>query len=153
MSNYFHTLCAVALALALGGCVMAGSEAPTQQLEVHTILGHREVAGVGCILSNSAGRWFVMAPGRVTVERTRDPLSIDCAREGVGSAREQAASHNASLFDTDKLIGNTAITLGMDGYLNRQAGDGVAYPATLTIMMRGAREGGDGGAEHGNVVF
>jgi len=153
MSNYFHTFCAAALALALGGCVMAGAEAPTQQLEVHTILGHREVAGVGCVLSNSAGRWFVMAPGRVTVERTRDPLSIDCAREGVGRAREQAASHNASLFDTDKLIGNAAITLGMDAYLNRQAGDGVAYPSTLTVMMRGAQEGGDGVAEHGNVVF
>jgi len=146
-----------ALTLALGGCVMGSGESPSQQLEVHTILGHREVAGVGCVLSNSAGRWFVVAPGRVIVERTRDPLTIDCAREGVGSAREMAASHNAGLFDTDKLIGNVVISAGMDGYINRQAGAGVAYPSTLTILMRPAssRQGDpDATADSGgNVVF
>jgi hypothetical protein len=143
MSNYLHTFGALALALTLGGCVMASAESPSQQLEVHTILGHREVAGVGCVLSNSAGRWFVVAPGRVTVERTRDPLTIDCAREGIGSAREMAASYNAGLFDTDKLIGNIVISAGMEGYINRQAGAGVTYPSTLTILMRGtgARQG------------
>ncbi|RYE77343.1 MAG: hypothetical protein EOO80_10975, partial [Oxalobacteraceae bacterium] len=131
----FRIACALALAAATAGCVVASADAPSQQLEVHTILGHREVVGVGCVLSNSAGRWFVVAPGRVTVERTRDPLTIDCAREGLGSAREQAYSHNASLFDTDKLIGNVVITAGMEGYINRKAGDGVAYPSTLTILL------------------
>jgi hypothetical protein len=152
----FRIACALALATATAGCVVAGANAPSQQLEVHTILGHREVVGVGCVLSNSAGRWFVVAPGRVTVERTRDPLTIDCAREGVGSAREQAQSHNASLFDTDKLIGNVVITAGMEGYINRQAGDGVAYPSTLTILMRaaGGRPGDpDAAPAPGNVVF
>lgn len=153
----FRIACALALAAATAGCVAAGADAPSQQLEVHAILGHREVAGVGCVLSNSAGRWFVVAPGRVTVERTRDPLTIDCAREGVGSAREQAQSHNASLFDTDKLIGNVVITAGMEGYINRQAGDGVAYPSTLTILMRaaGGRPGDPESATEasGNVVF
>lgn len=152
----FRIACALALAAATAGCVVAGADAPSQQLEVHTILGHREVVGVGCVLSNSAGRWFVVAPGRVTVERTRDPLTIDCAREGVGSAREQAQSHNASLFDTDKLIGNVVITAGMEGYINRQAGDGVAYPSTLTVLLRSAKgRPGDPDAvpEPGNVVF
>ena len=158
MSNFPMTsgLCALTLAFALGGCVIAPAEPPSQQLEVHTILGHSEVAGVGCVLSNSAGRWFVVAPGRVTVERTRDPLTIDCAREGVGSAREQAASHNAGLFDTDKLIGNVVITAGMAGYINRQAGDGVAYPSTLTVLLRSVagRPGDpDTPSEPGNVVF
>lgn len=153
----FRIACALALAAATAGCVVASADAPSQQLEVHTILGHREVVGVGCVLSNSAGRWFVVAPGRVTVERTRDPLTIDCAREGVGSAREQAQSHNASLFDTDKLIGNVVITAGMEGYINRQAGDGVAYPSTLTILMRaaGGRPGDPESTTEpsGNVVF
>ncbi|WP_323144032.1 hypothetical protein [Massilia phyllosphaerae] len=153
---HFRIACALALAAATAGCVVASADAPLQQLEVHTILGHREVVGVGCVLSNSAGRWFVVAPGRVTVERARDPLTIDCAREGVGRAREQAASHNASLFDTDKLIGNVVITAGMDGYINRQAGEGVAYPSTLTILMRaaGGRPGDpDAAPAPGNVVF
>ncbi|TQK10599.1 hypothetical protein [Herbaspirillum sp. SJZ107] len=152
----FRIACALALAAATAGCVVAGADAPSQQLEVHTILGHREVVGVGCVLSNSAGRWFVVAPGRVTVERTRDPLTIDCAREGVGSAREQAASHNAGLFDTDKLIGNVVITAGMEGYINRQAGEGVAYPSTLTILLRaaGGRPGDpDAAPVPGDVVF
>ena len=47
MSNlYLRSACALALLAAAGGCVTSGTS-NEQQLEVHTILGHREVAGVG----------------------------------------------------------------------------------------------------------
>jgi hypothetical protein len=157
MSNsYFRTGCAVALAVATSGCVTTMGETPTQQLEVHTILDHREVAGVGCVLSNGAGRWFVVAPGRVTVERSRSPLTIDCARAGTGDAREVAVAHATSFFDSDRLIGNIIVSAGGAPYINANDGSGVAYQSILTVLMHPApAPAGTPGAsgENGNVVF
>jgi len=139
MSNFYsHGACALALTAVLAGCVITPTPT-TQQLELHTILDHREVTGVGCVLSNSAGRWFVVAPGRVTVERTREPLTVDCAREGAGSAREQVAARADSRIDADKLIGNLIVRTPLDGYFDRNAGAGVAYPSIITVLMRPAQ--------------
>jgi hypothetical protein len=140
--HLFRTACACALALALGACASMG-EVPNQQLEIHTILDHREVAGVGCVLANSAGRWFVVAPGRVTVQRSRDPLSVDCARDGA-AAVELAQARATGLIDGDKLIGKLVIKAGMDGYVSRFDGAGVAYPSTLTVLLHPAGAGAEG---------
>jgi hypothetical protein len=143
MSNScLHTACALALTAAIAGCASMG-DVPTQQIEVHTILDHREVAGVGCVLANSAGRWFVVAPGRITVQRSRDPLTVDCARDGVGAV-EVAQARSASVFDGDKLIGNLIITAGMGDYVSRFDGAGVAYQSTLTVLMHPAQGRTDG---------
>jgi hypothetical protein len=153
---YFRSACAGALAvlaIVLGGCVTSTATPPTQQLEVHTILDHREVTGVGCVLSNAAGRWFVVAPGRVTVERSRSPLTIDCARAGTGGAREVAEAHASSFFDTDRLIGNIIVSAGGTGYVNPYDGNGVVYPSTLTVLMRPTQAAVPGPAAAGNVVF
>jgi len=139
MSNsYSRIACAFALTAFLAGCVITPTTT-TQQLELHTILDHREVTGVGCVLSNGAGRWFVVAPGRVTVERTREPLSVDCAREGTGSAREQVAARPGSRFDADRLIGNLIVRTPLDAYFDRNAGASVAYPSIITVLMRPAQ--------------
>jgi len=145
-----------ALCIALAGCVATPSATPMQQLEVHTILGHREVTGVGCVLSNAAGRWFVMAPGRVTIERSRSPLTIDCAAAGTGSAREAVQAHATGLIDSDRLIGNIIVRAGAQDYVRPYDGAAVAYPATLTVLMRPAAKSGeavDAPPEPGNVVF
>jgi len=157
MSNFYSRIaCALAPTAFVAGCVITPTTT-TQQLELHAILDHREVAGIGCVLSNSAGRWFVVAPGRITVERTRDPLNVDCAREGAGSAREQVAARADSRFDTDRLIGNLIVRTPLDAYFDRNAGAGVAYPSTITVLMRPAHggEGGTGAAPDvsGPVMF
>jgi hypothetical protein len=161
MSRFsFRAACAPSLRTVIGiavlavsaGCVSA-SRSNEQQLELHTILDHREVLGVGCVLSNSAGRWFVVAPGRVTVVRTRDPLLVDCARDGMGSGRELWTSRADARLDTDKLIGNIIVSSPLDGYFDRQSGAGVAYPSTVTVLMRPAVAGAAAGASSGNVVF
>ncbi|QJD98738.1 hypothetical protein HH212_00680 [Massilia forsythiae] len=151
----FSSLCALALAAVSGGCVVM-SESPLQQLEVHAVLGHREVAGVGCVLSNGAGRWFVVAPGRISVERSRDPLTVDCARDGAGNAREQVAPRAPSRFDTDKLIGNLIVKAGLGNYLDHHSGKGFAYPETLTVILhapQAAAQAEQGEAGGGNVMF
>jgi hypothetical protein len=123
---------ALALAGLLAGCATM-TEPRQQLLELHTILEYREVAGVGCVLANEAGRWFVIAPGRVTVTRSAGPLSIECAREGTGSARELVASR----FDTGKLIGNAVVSGGLGYLVDRHSGAGFDYPATLTVILQG----------------
>ena len=150
MSSFlFRTVCAFALSALAGGCATM-SDSTQQQLEVHAILDHREVAGVGCVLSNDIGRWFVVAPGRVTVERSSRPLAVDCRCQGTGSAREEVASR----FDTDKLIGNVVISAGLGYYVDRRSGAGFSYPSTLTVMMRGARADADARpAQADNLVF
>lgn len=145
-----RTACAGALLLSAAGCATLSDSPQQQQLEIHTILDNREVTGIGCVLSNDMGRWFVVAPGRITVDRSNSPLSVDCARAGTGSAREQVASR----FDTGKLIGNVVISAGLGYYVDRRSGAGFAYPATLTVLMHG-EEGARADVPRGadNVVF
>lgn len=150
---YIRIACAAALSAIMGGCVTTMGDTPTQQLEVHTILDHRELTGVGCVLSNAAGRWFVVAPGRVTVERSRSPLAIDCARAGTGEARDVAVAHATSFFDTDRLIGNIIVGAGAGKYINPQDGSAVAYPSTLTVLMRPTMAEAGTQPDNGNVVF
>jgi hypothetical protein len=119
------------LAAGLGGCATL-TDTNQQQLELHAIADNREVAGVGCVLANDAGRWFVVAPGRVTIDRSAGPLAVECAKQGVGHARELVDSR----FGTGKLIGNVVISGGLGYLVDRHSGAGFAYPATLTVIMR-----------------
>jgi hypothetical protein len=119
------------LLAALGGCATL-TDSNQQLVEVHAIADYREIADVGCVLANDAGRWFVVAPGRVTIGRSAGPLKVDCAREGMKGASESVASR----FDTGKLIGNVVVSGGLGYLVDRHSGAGFAYPATLTVMMQ-----------------
>jgi hypothetical protein len=127
---------AAAAGLLLAGASLQGCATLTgsnqQEVAVHAILDHREVSGVGCVLSNPAGRWFVTAPGLVTIRRSEGQLAIDCKKEGVGAAREVVASE----FGTEKLIGNAVVSAGLGYFVDRRTGAGFDYPATLTVVMR-----------------
>lgn len=115
---------------ALSGCATL-TESSQQLVELHAIAANHEVAGVGCVLSNDAGRWFLVAPGRVTIERSSGPLTVDCAREGQGSATELVESR----FDTGKLMGNVVVSGGLGYLVDHHSGAGFSYPATLTVIM------------------
>jgi hypothetical protein len=119
-----------ALLASLTGCATL-TDSTEQEVAVRAILDHREVAGVGCILSNDAGRWFVTAPGRVTVHKSRGDLAISCSKDGVGSAAEVVASR----FGTGQLIGNAVVSGGLGYLVDRRTGAGFDYPVTLTVLM------------------
>lgn len=148
----FKRTAAVLLAAAatLQGCAtLTGSD--QQELAVRAILDHREVSGVGCVLSNPAGRWFVTTPGLVTIHKSEGELAIDCKKAGVGAAREAVASR----FGTGKMLGNAVVSGGLGYYVDRRSGAGFDYPATLTVMLRPlaearAQEAGQGG---GSLVY
>jgi len=114
----------------LGGCVTV-ADSPLQQLEVRTVLDYREIGGVGCILSNDAGRWYVVAPARVTVTRSAKPLAVSCKKAGTAVAAETVQSR----FDADHLIGNLVINAGYGAFADRHFSEGYGYPATLTVLM------------------
>jgi len=120
----------LALPLLLGGCATV-SESPLQQLELHAVLDHQEVGGVGCVLSNDMGRWFVVAPGRVSVTRSTRPLTVSCKKEGTGSAVETVGSR----ADVAGIMGNVVISAGIGHLVDRYTGAGFSYPANLTVLM------------------
>jgi hypothetical protein len=116
--------------LLLGGCGTL-TESTTQQVMVQTVLDHQEVAGVGCVLFNDSGKWFVTTPGRVVLRKSRAPLYVDCRKHGAGWAYDEVASRENST-----LWGNVALTAGLGIYVDRNTGQGFEYPNVLTVELR-----------------
>lgn len=120
----------LAATLALtGGCATL-TETTQQQVLVQTILDHREVSGVGCVLSNDVGKWFVTTPERVTLRKSAGPLRIECKADNAAWAAEKVESKvNATLW------GNVALTAGAGYFVDRNTGAGFDYPSILTVIM------------------
>lgn len=116
---------------ALGGCATL-SEPDQQMVLVQTILDNRQVAGIGCVLSNDAGRWFVTSPGRVSVRKSAGKLSVDCKRNGYGAGQDMVASR----ANAGALMGNVVLTAGLGYLVDKRTGAGFEYPDTLTVLMR-----------------
>jgi hypothetical protein len=82
-------------AVALTGCASVAGE-KMQPVSVTTIFDSKEVAGLGCTLSNDAGSWFLTSPGSVTVHKSTGDLAIDCKKDAyVGSATAVSKSNGA----------------------------------------------------------
>lgn len=120
---------ALAAMLALTGCASITGE-KIQPLSVITVFDNKEVAGIGCTLSNDAGSWSLTSPGSVTVHKSTGDLAIDCKKEGVAGNATVASKANAGAW------GNILVG-GVVGYVvDRQTGAGFNYPTNVTIMLR-----------------
>ncbi len=126
------TMGALAMLAALAGCATV-SESHEQGLMLHTIQDNREIGGVGCVLSNDAGRWFVVSPGHVTVTKSAGNLFVDCKKGVVSAGQERFASR----ANTTATIGNAVSTLGLGYLLDKRTGAGFDYPETLVVLMHG----------------
>jgi hypothetical protein len=124
-------LAALTALAVLGGCATLTEDSTDQLLEVHVVQDNRELTGVGCVLTNQRGRWFVVAPGRVTVARYGRPLVVDCKRDGVGQSVEVVQSR----YDAHDLIGNVLATGGIGYVMDTYSGAGFAYPPVLTVVI------------------
>ncbi|MDQ2822126.1 MAG: hypothetical protein M3Y65_17340 [Pseudomonadota bacterium] len=123
-------LAMLAVSAALGGCATIG-ESTQQLVTIHAISDNREIGGVGCVLSNEAGRWFTTAPGRVLVTTSKSALAVHCSKPGEGAASEQFASRYGAM----DMVGNVVTTAGIGYLVDRHSGAGFAYPETLTVLM------------------
>lgn len=131
---YLRPAVAVVAALAmLAGCASL-TEKTEQSVMVQTVLDHREIAGIGCVLYNDAGKWFVTTPGRVTLRKSAGPLRIDCQRAEKGWAYERVESRADG-----NLWGNLVLTAGLGVLVDRSTGAGYDYPSTLTVVMHPAQ--------------
>lgn len=108
------------------------TESTEQLVIVQTVRDHQQVFGVGCVLANAVGKWFVTTPARVSIRKSVSPLRVDCRKDGVGGAEENIASKvNGSLW------GNVIFTAGVGYLIDRNTGAGFDYPSTLTIELQG----------------
>lgn len=143
--------------LAVGAALLSAcatlSEPTQQTLMVRTILDNREIGGVGCVLTNDAGRWFVTSPGHVVVQKSAGNLFVDCRKDGMNMGQDVVASKaNASA-----VVGGAA-TAGLGYLLDKRTGAGFDYPETLTVIMRRGTYQQEGpapgmGRTDGNSVF
>ena len=129
---------AALLALLSAGCASL-TESTQQNVLVQTVLDHREIGGVGCVLYNDVGKWFVTTPARVTLRKSAAPLRIDCRKEGAAWAYEKVdPKANGNLW------GNVILTAGVGYVIDRNTGAGYDYPSTLTVVMRPAEARDEG---------
>jgi hypothetical protein len=126
-------LAASILAIGLSGCATV-LESNQQELMVQAIENNQELIGVGCVLSNPAGRWYVLAPGKVMVQKSTGDLQVDCKKDG-GSAGTDSV---ASKLNNTGLWGNIVVTAGIGYFVDKRTGAGFDYPSTLTVIMRSA---------------
>ncbi len=113
----------------LAGCGTL-TQSSQQTLLVQAVLDYKPVDGVGCVLSNAAGRWFVMTPAKITVTKAAGPLRVDCRKDGAASDELVGARQDRTLW------GNYVFTAGLGNKLDRETGRGFEYPGTVTVVLR-----------------
>lgn len=133
--RFFLSVLSLSAPLVLGACATVSDAPLQQQVELHAVLDYQEVGGVGCLLTNNLGRWFVVAPGRVTIARSAEPLVVSCKKAGMGMGQEAFGSRP----DAMSLMGNVVISAGMGFAVDRYSGASWSYPANLTVLMAPAR--------------
>lgn len=123
------TIAIVTTLLTLTGCASISGE-KMQPITIQTLHDSREVAGVGCTLSNDAGSWFLTTPGSVTVHKSTGDLAIDCKKDDVFGRQTLVSKSNGAVW------GNILLGGGIGYIVDRNTGAGFDYPATTTIVMR-----------------
>lgn len=118
-----------AAAVVLTGCASIAGE-KMQSIAVQAIHDNKELAGIGCTLTNDAGSWFVTAPGSVLVHKSTGDLAIDCKRDDIFGRQTLVSKSNGAVW------GNILVGGGIGYIVDRNTGAGFDYPATTTIMMR-----------------
>lgn len=114
--------------LALTGCAsITGSK--LQPLSVQTIQDGKEVAGVGCTLTNDAGKWFVTTPGSVTVQKSTGDMAVDCTKEELRGHENLVSKSNGAVW------GNIIVGGGIGYIVDRNTGAGFDYPNNVTVIL------------------
>lgn len=125
---------ATAALLASTGCASISGE-KMQPITVQALHDNKEIAGVGCTLSNDAGSWFLTTPGSATVHKSTGDLAIDCKKDDIFGRQTLVSKSNGAVW------GNILLGGGVGYIVDRNTGAGFDYPATTMIMMRKISDG------------
>ena len=116
-------------AMALTGCASVIGE-KMQPLALQTVLDGKEIAGLGCTLSNDAGSWTLTSPASVMVHKSTGDLAVDCKKDSyVGNATVVSKSNKA-------VWGNLLLGGGIGYIVDRNTGAGFDYPPNITVTLR-----------------
>lgn len=114
---------------ALTGCASVAGE-KMQPISVTTVFDNKEIAGLGCTLTNDAGSWYLTSPASITVHKSTGDLAIDCKKDSlIGNATVVSKSNGA-------VWGNILLGGGIGYIVDRNTGAGFDYPASVTINLR-----------------
>jgi hypothetical protein len=121
-------LIAVAAIVSLTGCAsVTGSK--LQPISVQTIQDGKEVSGVGCTLTNDAGKWFVTTPGSVTVNKSTGDMAVDCTKDDLKGRDTLVSKSNGAVW------GNIIAGGGIGYIIDRNTGAGFDYPNVVTVIL------------------
>jgi hypothetical protein len=127
--NRFPPVALIALFTALGtalpGCSKMSGGA-TQSVSVTT----PPADGAKCILTSSAGTFYVITPGNATIAKSIGDLSVACDKAGFQHAAQTVQSH-ISTASAGSLTADGIVQLG----LNAATGAIYTYPAQIVVPM------------------
>ena len=115
--------------LALTGCASVLSE-KTQPVSVTTVVDNREVAGLGCTLSNDTGSWSLTSPASVIVHKSTGDLAIDCKQDAYFGSATAVSKANGAVW------GNILLGGGIGYIVDRSTGAGFDYPQNIVVTVR-----------------
>lgn len=124
-TKFFLTILAL-----LTGCASITSS-KLQPVSVQTVYENEEIAGVGCTLTNDAGKWFVTTPGTVTVQKSTGDMTVDCKKDKVIVGTETLVSKGQGMLWANIVAGG-----GIGYVVDRNTGAGFDYPNSVTVMLR-----------------
>ena len=110
------------------GCAsITGSK--LQPGSVQTVVDSKEVSGVGCTLTNDAGKWFVTSPGSVTVQKSTGDMTVECVKDEL-RGRETVVSKAQGMLWANIVAGG-----GIGYVVDRNTGAGFDYPNSITVFL------------------
>lgn len=114
--------------LAFYGCASITS-GTTQPVTVTAVCEGAIVPGTSCTLLNDKGRWQVVTPQAVLVQKSYGDLSVTCLKGGSIGSASFVSKPNSGVW------GNV-IAGGLIGYAVDSAnGAGFNYPAEVAVVM------------------
>lgn len=123
-------LCAaLGASLFLGGCASIVS-GQNQSLSVTTKNNGSDVSGAKCSLNNDKGTWYTTTPGSVTVRRSFNDLTVNCALDGVDPGIVMAKSSTKGMAFGNILFGGV-IGAGVDV----STGAAYDYPDIIVVDL------------------
>lgn len=114
---------------AVTGCASVAGE-KMQPVSVTTIFDNKEIAGLGCTLTNDAGSWFLTSPASVTVHKSTGDLAIDCKKDSYAGNATAVSKSNGAVW------GNILLGGGIGYIVDRNTGAGFDYPPTIVVTLR-----------------
>jgi hypothetical protein len=133
MINLSKNICSAAIliqSVTLIGCAsITGNTSQNVSVQTKEPIGD-EVRGASCELTNSKGKWFVVTPGTVGINRSNDNMLVLCRKDGYEPGRGTFVSDTKAM-----MFGNIIFGGAIGAVVDHSSGAAYEYPSLFQIMM------------------